>query len=209
LFRIEVYVKKSKYISIIVLLILFPFISDNIISYIYTPPAISKEKINLFKELYPIINKHQDCIYWIITPSYSIITKRISKDKYEHIFTFKNNDFRKELLPIEKKIKELKINFIKIIGPVVMLITASKILSPESPGLLFIIDNTDPNKIDNIEISQYKPFLKIMDHCYASKKMVCWQLTRDISSIPPSIFDYSYDTTEVKDLLEKMKNKKI
>lgn len=208
--------KVRNLIYVLIFLIIVPFIYSFAICRIYTPPTLTRGKVILINALLPLFKKYPNYDYWVLSEYDDTIGPLALKEmrnskSYQHFLHFSaTSEVYQDFQLFYIVLKELKINTVKKFGPAIILITKSFFFKSEPPGLLYMIDNTNPNDITNVEISKYKPFKKIAEHWYVSKTMIDWNFNWQsgdlVISIPSSLYDYSSDTSEVADLLKRMDN---
>jgi hypothetical protein len=75
-----------------------------------------------------------------------------------------------------------------------------RIFDPPSPGIGYFPGDRNPNEMDDPNFMEYKPFVKVVDHWYMSRKLALTgpMLEMEHTSIPKSLVDHSLDLPNVE-----------
>lgn len=112
-----------------------------------------------------------------------------------------------ELIDLSKKIRRVRCHKVQRVNNTVIFYKTGNrnfpqdifLILPKSPGVLYSLDGTNPNKIDIDVLNKAKPFFEITGNWYMSRYLMISVAGRNESqcSIPKSIIDHSLRTEEL------------
>lgn len=175
------------------LVIAFAFILSLALPCIYTPGAITSEKLHLFERCIKIMKEHDEHLNLVWDTATGHIFVPINGGE-EPCFS---DDEIAETQNISKYLNKLNCYIVERKNNVVLFRIRTNYILPDSPGVIYSLNGQNPNEIDNELMNKYKPFIRILGNWYMSRKLINrnW---RDLKyPIPKSIFDHSLQTKNV------------
>ena len=183
--------------NLLALLVILSILFGFIISFIYTPPTLSKSRLITYNQCIVFFNRHPEYKRIDILNYNDIVIDnegrfftddQRSREKLAKYFKQDEIEF---ITDLSKKLKKAGCSKAQKIDSVYLFITYNGLISPTPPGALYMSDIKDPNKINNENINQYKPFIRINDKWYFSRALVAnWNRKSD-APISKSLFDFA------------------
>jgi energy-coupling factor transporter transmembrane protein EcfT len=197
----------------ILLLVLVPMTFNSVLPHIYTPPALTLKSIGVYKRCVTFVKDHDE---------YKNLTWRegILWDGHEWIDTKKVFSMA-ELVDIKEfsqKLSELGcvkfrrdsdiLLFYKMANSIWFIDPGfNKAFSPTSPGVLYSLNDGNPNEVDSEVLNPCKPFVKISGDWYMSRHLMLTGPRLDIqTSTPMSLIDRSL---QIKGVDFEITNEKV
>jgi len=183
-------------VGIIVLLtglLFFHLVGHHVIrswlGYVYTPPALTPEKIIVYTEFIKFAQDH---------PEYSRIHVDMFRGRRAELYdpsTKKEGpSIDSELLNISRDFKRIScIRADKYYWYIIFMPRPNYIL-PTTPGVLYSLDGENPNDVDDEYLNSKKPFFQIKDSWFTSRALAVNPLPMGKGewSLPKcSLFDHS------------------
>jgi hypothetical protein len=176
------------------------------LEHIYTPPALTKEKADVYLRFLGIVGKY---------PEYEKLSLdrwgRLSLDMRWSLFFLDKPSYLKELeqkrgfskedlvelTRISRDFKRVGCLFARRYSGVVVFVPRRNHIMPTRPGVLYSLDCVNPNHVDNEFLNPKKSFIPIGGRWYASKQLVAspFREIDDGSPLPKSLIDHSLRTS--------------
>jgi hypothetical protein len=180
---------------LLVLLLLFGVLGliKVILPYLYTPSAITKSNIEVYRKCIELVN-HEPYVKkftiggWLRTTDgrYNVLHKEGLKEASD---TF-SYDFIVQLRKLSVGMERVGCHDFEIMDGFVVFRTYPPRVLPSRPGVVFSIGGNNPEQ--NIILERFGPFIGISENWYISKKLiVCGARYDKAYELPDSIIDRS------------------
>lgn len=167
------------------------------LSYIYTPPALTQENLAVFNKCIKFMKRHNEYKTWGFQhfPKYVFV----NDEKYVVDVPASRHDLRElfsedEIIELEKLVKSVfQIGYLRVERKdnVVLFYNGKNFILPGAPGVLYSLNGENPNEADFKVLNKNKPFIRINQNWYMSRKLVLSIYPRWKTSIPKSLIDHS------------------
>lgn len=179
---------------LLIIVLLFHLVGSYLIRYvfehIYTPPALTQEKAIVYNKFVRFVEAH---------PEYDRVHlnmwgykrfKRRDSLKGERTPSMATDD---ELILISKGFKEVGCMRAEKYKSYVVFISKRNYMMPTSPGVLYSLDGSNPNSIDDEFFNVNKPFIPIKEKWFMSRSLVTSPFRKIDAKLPlpKSLIDHS------------------
>jgi len=168
-------------------------------SYVYTPPALTQDRLLVFERCVNFVRSHEEHKDLWLNMQGDV---RFGKHGFsiKPLYTFEKGldafFSKSEIADIEAICKGLRKSecVYAFRKDNIVLFCSFSVFFFGRPGVAYSLYGENPNDIDNEDLNKYKPFLRIRDDWYMSRKLhVLWRRT-DLDkpiSVPKSLIDHS------------------
>jgi hypothetical protein len=160
-------------VLLLIIVLLFDAAGRHLIRYVfehvYTPPALTQEKAIVYSRFVRFIEAH---------PEYSKVHLNMwGYQRFERRDSLKGETVPSratddELIWISKGFKEVGCMRAEKYMSYVVFISKRNYMMPTSPGVLYSLDGSNPNSIDDEFFNTNKPFIPIKEKWYMSRLLV-------------------------------------
>ncbi len=184
---------------ILFLLPIFLLFADMLFERIYTPPALTADKVSIYKECLEVFRKYPQyditiLIHYFIIKNESGLSFNSMIDQEEMKEYFFGEDMKQferlgSLLKSVDCIKAEKLNNVVLFYNY----EGRHFILPEAPGVLYSFSGRNPNEINNGTLEQFKPFTHLKNNWYYSPKLVLSRSRKQYirKYIPKALIDHS------------------
>ena len=170
---------------------------------IYTPPALTQEKVIVYSRFVKFIETH---------PEYSRV--HLSMWGYERLIrrdsltreTVSSRTTDDELIEISKGFKKVSCMRAEKNKSYVVFISKRNYIMPTRPGVLYSLDGSNPNSIEDEFFNSNKPFIPIKEKWYMSRSLVTSLFRKIDAKIPLSESYIDHSLRDPNPVATKVKN---
>lgn len=158
--------------------------------HVYTPSALTQEKVIVYSRFIRFIEAHPEYSRFHLNMwGYKRLKQRDSL-KRESVPSRATDD---ELIEISKGFKEVGCMRAEKYMSYVVFISKRNYMMPARPGVLYSLDGSNPNSIDDEFFNVNKPFIPIMEKWYMSRSLVTSPFRKIDAKLPlpKSFIDHS------------------
>lgn len=185
------------------IILLLPLISIGILPYLYTPPALSEQKIQVYEKVVTFVKKHKigeknivlsyPVIEWNGYSYYVFMDKEVKK--LQPLFSLNDIQQIKALTPI---LSDVYCDHVEIESNMIMFYSRWRFILPPPAGVLYSLKGTNPNVVGGPIVAKMRPYYRITGKWYASRKLI-YRFRRgfhfgSVEPIPKSLVDLTLST---------------
>jgi hypothetical protein len=184
------------FLSLPLAFILFSML-DSALPHIYTPPAITCDKLHIYNECVEFVKNHDEYKGLMVNRWAHIFVADPCQVKH-HFYnpgqakTIFSKDEIATVKHLSKQLQRIKCHKFQRDNNMVLFYTMNVYFPPIAPGVLYALDGENPNEIDSEVLNAAKPFNRIAYNWYMSRKLILIgpRSERQIS-IPKALIDHS------------------
>lgn len=167
------------------------------VSYVYTPPALTCKKFEVYNEVVKFVRNHRSLGNMRIHYGYPNIqiadynyAPFMRSSKNELLRLLNEEDIR-HVSNIASQLGQVGCNRFQSEGDMILFYTDKTFFMPLAPGVVYSMDGKDPNLSSNPLTNSMSPFIRIKGDWYASRKLIIRWHPAFQSPVPKSLIDLS------------------
>lgn len=169
-----------------------------ILPLIYTPPALTSNKLAIYNNCIKFINNHGQYKELFLTCRGEVapedeIYMLDSSASMKNLKKFFSEDEIVEIKQLSEQLDEINCVYFQRKDNLVLFVKRTNYILPSSPGVLYSLDGSNPNEFDDEFLNATKPFVKIKGNWYMSRLLIVRRFFRKTVDIPvpKSLIDHS------------------